>query len=126
LNGGSTRHNASVYKAQHDTKKRGRTYLPRAWFEPTIPVSERSNTVRIIDRAAISTGRNPTCRNICREQNEMKQNTAKVAFTENVAVTGDFYRMLASVSDSCRVRYLLDASFCQASVLFYAFFVVVV
>jgi hypothetical protein len=30
--------------------------MPRAGFEPKIPVSERSKTVRALDRAAIGTG----------------------------------------------------------------------
>jgi len=37
-------------------KKRGHTSMPRAGFEPTIPVLERSKTVRALDGAATGTG----------------------------------------------------------------------
>jgi hypothetical protein len=41
--------------AQDNTtqKKRGHTSMPRAGFEPAIPIFDRPNTVRALDRAAI-------------------------------------------------------------------------
>jgi hypothetical protein len=41
----------------HNTEKRGHTSVPRAGFEPVIPVFERPKTVRALDRTAIGTGR---------------------------------------------------------------------
>jgi hypothetical protein len=40
----------------HNTEKRRHTSMPRAGFEPVIPVFERPKTVRALDRAAIGTG----------------------------------------------------------------------
>jgi len=57
LDGGSARRKATTYTGQHNTEKRGHTSMPRAGFEPTIPVFERSKTVRALDRAVIGTGR---------------------------------------------------------------------
>jgi len=45
-----------LHTGQHETEKRGHTSMPRVGFEPTIPVLERSKTVRVSDRAAIGTG----------------------------------------------------------------------
>jgi len=36
----------STYTGQHNTEKRGHISMPRAGFEPAIPVFERSKTVR--------------------------------------------------------------------------------
>jgi hypothetical protein len=41
LDGGSARREASTYTVQHNTEKRGHTFIPRAGFEPAIPVFER-------------------------------------------------------------------------------------
>jgi len=49
LDGGSARRKATTYTGQHNTEKRGHTSMPRAGFEPKIPV---------LDRAAIGTGFN--------------------------------------------------------------------
>jgi len=46
---GSARRKASTYAGQHNTEKRGRTSMPRAGFEPVIPVFKRSKTVRTLD-----------------------------------------------------------------------------
>jgi len=56
LDGGSTRRKATTYTGQRNTEKRGHTSMPRAGFEHTIPVFERSKTVRALDRAATGTG----------------------------------------------------------------------
>jgi hypothetical protein len=37
--------NASTYTGQHNTEKRGHTSVPRAGFEPTISVFERSKII---------------------------------------------------------------------------------
>jgi hypothetical protein len=55
LDGGSARRKVTTYTGQHNTEKRGHTSMPRAGFEPTIPVFEWSNTVRALDRVAIRT-----------------------------------------------------------------------
>jgi hypothetical protein len=47
---------ASTYTGQHNTEKRGPTIMTRAGLEPTIPVFERSNTLRALDCAATGTG----------------------------------------------------------------------
>jgi hypothetical protein len=39
-------------------KKRGQTSMPRAGFEPAIPMFERPKTVRALGCAAIGTGNN--------------------------------------------------------------------
>jgi len=39
-----------------NTEKRGHTSMLRVGFKPMIPVFERPNTVRALDRAAIGTG----------------------------------------------------------------------
>jgi len=46
---------ASTYTGQHNTGKRGHTTMPRARFEPLIPVFEWSKTVRALYRVAIGT-----------------------------------------------------------------------
>jgi len=56
LDGGSALFKATTYTRQHNTEKRGHTYMPRTEFEPTIPVFERSKKVRALDRAATGTG----------------------------------------------------------------------
>jgi hypothetical protein len=56
LDGGSARRKASTYTGQHNKEKRGHTSMPRAGFEPTIPMFERPKTVRASDHAAIGTG----------------------------------------------------------------------
>jgi hypothetical protein len=43
-------------KQDSKTQKRGHTSMPRAGFEPTIPVFERSNTVHALNRATAGTG----------------------------------------------------------------------
>jgi len=53
LDGGSVRRKATTYKRQHNTEKRVHTSIPRAGFEPTIPVFERLKTVRALDLMAI-------------------------------------------------------------------------
>jgi hypothetical protein len=45
-----------LHTGQHNTEKRGHTSMPRAGFDPTIPVFERPKTVRALDRAANGTG----------------------------------------------------------------------
>jgi hypothetical protein len=57
LDGGSAHRKATTYTGQHNTEKRGHTFMPRARFESTIPVFERVKTMRALDRAAIGTGR---------------------------------------------------------------------
>jgi len=42
----------STYTGQHNTEKRRYTSMPRAGFNPTIPVFERSRIIRALDRAA--------------------------------------------------------------------------
>jgi len=56
LGRGSARRKAITYTGQHKRVKRGHTSMPRAGLEPTIPVFERSKTVRGLDGAAILTG----------------------------------------------------------------------
>jgi len=58
LDGESARRKASTYTGQHNTEKCGHTSMPRAGFEPTIPVFERSKTVRASDDAVIGTDPN--------------------------------------------------------------------
>jgi len=53
LDGGSARRKATTYTGQHNTEKRGHTSMPRAGFEPMIPVFERLKNVRALDRAVI-------------------------------------------------------------------------
>jgi hypothetical protein len=50
LDGGSAHLKASTYTGQHNTEKRGHISMPRARFETTIQVFERSKTVRGSDR----------------------------------------------------------------------------
>jgi hypothetical protein len=51
LDGRSARRNTTTYTRQHKTEKRGHTSMPRARFEPTIPVLfERLETVRALAR----------------------------------------------------------------------------
>jgi hypothetical protein len=59
LAGGSVQRKASTYTGQHKTERRRQTSMPRAGFEPAIPMFERPKTVLGLDRAAIETG------NIC-------------------------------------------------------------
>jgi hypothetical protein len=47
---------ASTYTGQHNTEKHRHTSMPRAGFEPAIPMFERPKTVRALDRAAVDTG----------------------------------------------------------------------
>jgi hypothetical protein len=56
LDGGTAHRKATTYTGEHKTEKREYTSMPRARFEPTIPVLERSKTVRASDGAAIRTG----------------------------------------------------------------------
>jgi len=56
LNGGSAHRKASTYTGQHNTEKCGHTSMPLAGFEATIPVIERSKTIRALDRAATGVG----------------------------------------------------------------------
>jgi hypothetical protein len=46
----------SNYTGQHNTETRGHTSMPRAGFEPSIPVFERPKTLRASDGAATGTG----------------------------------------------------------------------
>jgi hypothetical protein len=48
---------ASTYIGQHNTEKRRHTSMPRAGFEPAIPMFEQPKTVLALDGAAIETGR---------------------------------------------------------------------
>jgi len=52
LDGRSARRKASAYTGQHSTDKPGHTSMPRAGFEPAIPVFEWPKTVRALDGAA--------------------------------------------------------------------------
>jgi hypothetical protein len=52
LNVRSVHRKASVYTDITTQKKHVHTSMPRAEFEPTIPVFERSNTVCVLDHAA--------------------------------------------------------------------------
>jgi hypothetical protein len=45
-----------TYTGQHITEKQGYTSIPRAGFEPTIPVFERSKIIRAPDHAATGGG----------------------------------------------------------------------
>jgi hypothetical protein len=54
LAGGSVQRKASTYIGKHNTEKRGHTSMPRAGFEPVIPVFERSKTVLASDRLLCS------------------------------------------------------------------------
>jgi len=56
LDGRSARREVTTYTRQHNTQKRGHTSIPRARFEPTIPVFERLKAVRASDRTTIGTG----------------------------------------------------------------------
>jgi hypothetical protein len=56
MDGGSVRRKASTYTGQHNTVKRRHTSMPRAGFDPTIPVFALSKTVRVLDRMSIGTG----------------------------------------------------------------------
>jgi len=53
---GRARCEATTYAEQHNTEKLGNTSMPRARFEPTIPVFERLRTVRALDSTATGTG----------------------------------------------------------------------
>jgi hypothetical protein len=55
MDGRSARRKASTYTGQHNTEKCGHTSMLRAGLEPAIPVFERSQIVRALDRAAIVT-----------------------------------------------------------------------
>jgi hypothetical protein len=44
LEGGTAHRKASTYTRQRNTQNRGHTSMPRAVFEPTIPVFDRSAT----------------------------------------------------------------------------------
>jgi len=59
LDGALARRKASTYTGQHNTEEYGHTSMPRAGFELTIPVFERSKAVRASDRAATGTGIRP-------------------------------------------------------------------
>jgi len=52
----SPRRGLCLHTGQHKTEKRRHTFMPRTGFKPTIPVFERSKTVRASDHAAIWTG----------------------------------------------------------------------
>jgi len=56
LDWGSTRRKAITYTGQHNTEKFGHTSMPRAGFEPTIPMFVQLNTVRALDSAVIGIG----------------------------------------------------------------------
>jgi len=56
LDGKSALSKASTCTGEYYTEKRGHKSLPRAGVEPTIPVFERSKTVRALDRAVTGTG----------------------------------------------------------------------
>jgi hypothetical protein len=56
VGGGSVQRQASTYTGQHNTERRRQTYMPRAGFEPVIPMFERPKTVLGLDRSAIETG----------------------------------------------------------------------
>jgi hypothetical protein len=45
-----------LHTVQRNTEKCGHTSMPRAGFEPTISVFEKSKTVRVLDYAATETG----------------------------------------------------------------------
>jgi hypothetical protein len=47
----------STYTGQHNTEKHRHTSMPRAEFEPVIPIFERPKTVLALDHAAIETGK---------------------------------------------------------------------
>jgi hypothetical protein len=53
--GASAHHNASIYTGQRNTKKRRHISMPRAGFEHTIPMFQRSITVRAWDLMVIGT-----------------------------------------------------------------------
>jgi hypothetical protein len=48
---------ASTYTGQHNTERRRHTSVPRAGFEPAIPMFEWPKTVLDLDRAAIEPGK---------------------------------------------------------------------
>jgi hypothetical protein len=52
----SARRKAPTCTGQHNTEKREHTSMPRAEFEPTVPVFERLKTVSALYCAAIGTG----------------------------------------------------------------------
>jgi hypothetical protein len=54
--GNQSRAKASTYTGQHNTEKHRHTSMPRAGFEPAIPMFEGPKTVLSLDRAAIETG----------------------------------------------------------------------
>jgi hypothetical protein len=45
-----------LHRTTQHRKKRGHTSMPRAVFEPAIPMFERQKTERVLDRAATGTG----------------------------------------------------------------------
>jgi len=53
---GRTPCRAFTYIGQHNTEKRGQTYMPRAEFETIIPVFEGYNTIRFLDCTGTGAG----------------------------------------------------------------------
>jgi len=53
LDGGSARRKVSTYTGQHNTVKRGHTFMPRVGFEPTMSVFVWYKTARASDSEAI-------------------------------------------------------------------------
>jgi hypothetical protein len=68
LHGGSVHRKASTYIGQRNTENRGHASLPPAGFEPTIPVFERSKTMRALDFAATGAGFVTDCRKLSRSR----------------------------------------------------------
>jgi len=56
LAGGSVQRKVSTYTGQHNTERRRQTSMPRAGFEPAIPILERPKIVLALDCPAIETG----------------------------------------------------------------------
>jgi hypothetical protein len=52
MDGGSARRKAATYTGQHEHRLDAQTSMPWVGFEPTVPASERANTVHALDRAA--------------------------------------------------------------------------
>jgi hypothetical protein len=55
--GGSALLKTITYTGQHNTEKREHISMPRAGFEPTIPMFELLKAVHALDRAAVGTGK---------------------------------------------------------------------
>jgi hypothetical protein len=56
LERGLVHHKASAHTGRHNAEKHSYASIPRAGFEPTIPVFERSNTIRALNRKVPGTG----------------------------------------------------------------------